>query len=108
MTVSRRSFSGLSLAALSGGALASAAEATEDKQDGILVPEHFVPTPRSISPQAQAFLSHVAPVAAAAAPNTREDKAAWRAYTDAANAGMVAMTTRYAERYPADVVTHKL
>ena len=71
MTISRRDFAGMSAAAISATTLvAFSAEATpmEEKKtsttsaaddpkerDGILVPEHFVPTPRTISPQAQRF-----------------------------------------------------
>ena len=80
---------------------------TQESQDGIFVPGHFVPTPRTVSPQAQAFLSHVPPVEANPLPS-KDDKAAWRAHKEAGNRGMIALTAKYAERYPGEVVTHQL
>jgi len=81
--------------------------ASEGRGPGILVPEHFVPTPRTISPPAQAFLSHPAPIGGNGLP-AKEDKAAWRAYAEAANRAMAAMTKGYADRFPGDVATHQL
>ncbi len=83
-------------------------KAAQESQDGIQVPAHFVPTPRTVSAQAQAFLSHVSPVELMALPSSRDDKAGWRAYAEAGNRGIIAMTAKYAERYPAQVVTHQL
>ena len=77
-------------------------------RDGILVPEHFVPTPRTISPQAQSFLRNKSPVGAMPVPKSRDDTAAWQAYKDAGNSGMVKLTKPYAERYPGDVLRHSL
>jgi monoterpene epsilon-lactone hydrolase len=84
------------------------APGAQERKDGLLVPAHFVPTPRTVSPQAQAFLSHVAPVGAMPLPSSRDDKSAWRAYTEAGNNGMIALTAQYARRYPGQVVTHQL
>jgi len=120
--MSRRLFAGRSLAVASGGVLSlysknSTASGNEMKAtipsigtdgEGINVPAHFVPTPRTISPQAQAFLSHVSPVELMALPSSRDDKAGWHAYAEAGNRGMIAMTAKYAERYPARVITHRL
>ena len=55
----------------------------QENQDGLHVPAHFVPTPRTVSPQAQAFLSHVSPVELMALPSSRDDKSGWRAYAEA-------------------------
>src|SRR5687767_7149193 len=79
----------------------AAATGSSERGLGIVVPEHFVPTPRTISPQAQAFLSHVSPVQAASMPS-RDDKEGWRAYREAASGGMIALIKPYADRYPGD------
>jgi len=89
-------------------AMTSGNEITQNQHDGIRVPEHFVPTPRTISPEAQAFLSHTAPVGAAHLPSSRDDHAGWQAYREAGDHGVLALTRRYAEEYPAEVITHKL
>src|SRR5579862_1763140 len=122
MILSRRAFSGWSLVVAAGSVVfrrirqtstASDSEmntshtADAAAQDGIQVPAHFVPTPRTISPQAQAFLAHSPPIESVSLP-AKDDKAGWRAFLDASNRGMLALTAKYAERYPADVVTHKL
>lgn len=74
---------------------------------GILVPERLIPTPRSVSAQAQAFLSMPPPFEQAATP-ALDDKAGWRAYAEAQNRGLTAYTAKAAEAYPAEVVTQAL
>lgn len=74
---------------------------------GILLPERFVPTPRSISPEAQAFLSHKPPVGQMELP-ALEDKAGWRAHAAAANAQVAAFGARNVTSHPADTITHAL
>jgi acetyl esterase/lipase len=118
MNLSRRELAALTLTAMSGAAASvTAAEASPldgsqgsggAKTDGLVVPEHFVPTPRTISPQAQAFLRLDLTMGGHPAPTSPDDKAGWQAYKDAGNRGMVAMTKPYAERYPGEVVNHKL
>ncbi|HMK85827.1 MAG TPA: alpha/beta hydrolase fold domain-containing protein [Steroidobacteraceae bacterium] len=82
--------------------------AAADPADGIYLPARFIPTPRSISREAQAFLSHSSPFDADLAPGSKDDKAAWRAHAEKINEGIIALTERNAERYPAEVVTHSL
>lgn len=74
---------------------------------GIFVPARFIPTPVTISPEAQAFLSHVPPVEQAAMPDV-SDKAGWRAYAEEADRGLAGFTAAMAKPYPADTVTHQL
>jgi hypothetical protein len=82
MEVSRRTFSGLSFGALAGAAVApEIAAAGTDHRDGILAPEHFVPTPTTVSPQAQAMLrapNSLAPQIPA--PSSHHDVAGWKTY----------------------------
>lgn len=117
MTVSRRQFGAMAVAA--GAISATGARASDGKaqamagsatssEDGILVPEHLVPTPTTVSPQAQAFLAHRSPVGGHHAPTSRDDLAGWQAYRARANDGIVQITQSYAERYPCTVVTHEL
>lgn len=124
MAISRRELGGASLGAVAGAALAShsvfAADQTTgssnlgtggkgvDQRDGILVPEHFVPTPTTISPQAQAMLRAKIPMATHAVPKSFDDVAGWKAYREAGDAGMVMLTKHYATQHPGDVVTYKL
>lgn len=74
---------------------------------GILLPERWIPTPRSVSPEAQAFLSHMPPIGQTAQP-ALEDKDGWRAYAAEADRNIAAFTSRNRERYPARTITHQL
>jgi acetyl esterase/lipase len=76
--------------------------------DGVLVPEHFVPIPATISPEAQASLRRKLPVGGHSTPKLGDDRAVWKAYQDAASTGMLAMTQKYATEFPGDVTEHKL
>lgn len=114
MSVSRRTFTSMSLGALTGATLASGATkaaemaAAGEQRDGILVPEHFVPTPTTVSPRAQAMLRAKPPVGGHAVPKSFDDVAGWKAYRQAGENGMIMLTKPYAARYPGDVVTHTL
>src|SRR5689334_21302595 len=115
MKVSRRDFAALSVAA-AGAALsvpeaalaAAAGDTPAAGADGILVPEHFVPTPKSISPAAQAMLRMKLPVEGVSPPESLSDTARWKAYQAASEQGMMAMVKPFSVKYPADVVTHRL
>lgn len=85
----------------------TASDSDTDNRDGLLVPERFIPTPRSISPEAQAFLSGIPPVAQEELPDL-DDKAAWRAYAREADRQVGAFAEQRAKPYPADVETHRL
>ncbi len=78
------------------------------ERDGILVPEHFVPTPTTISAPAQAILRAMPHVGGGVRPASRDDVEGWRAYRAHLDAGMLRVSKPYATRYPADVVTHQL
>ena len=56
---------------------------------GILVPERFIPTPTTVSPQAQAFLSNPPPFEQTTMPELG-DISGWRAHIDKTNRGMIA------------------
>ncbi len=119
MAISRRGFAGISLGVVTGTALAPFTASATDagspggtvnagQRDGILVPEHFVPTPTTISPQAQTMLRAKLPVGGHEIPKSFDDAAGWKAYREAGDTGMIMLTRNYATRYPGDVVTHKL
>jgi len=74
---------------------------------GILVPEHFIPTPRGISPQAQAWLSTPPPFAMEPEPPLH-DKEGWRTHAERGNRNITTYLSRSATTYPADTVTHAL
>jgi acetyl esterase/lipase len=74
---------------------------------GIFVPARFVPTPRTISPEAQAFLSSPPPVEQTSMP-ALEDKAGWRAHIQQADRVLIAITAQQAQAHPAETVTHSL
>jgi epsilon-lactone hydrolase len=127
--ISRRSFSSLSLGAFATGTLLSTASGadgasdasttgaakvgatgisgTQGRRDGVLVPEHFVPTPRTISPQAQAFLSNVPPVQAKPMP-PKEDLQAWKAFREDADRMVSFIIKHYADQFPGKVDSHQL
>src|SRR6516164_216693 len=74
---------------------------------GILVPERFIPTPTTVSPQAQAFLSNPPPFEQTTMPGL-DDIAGWREYVDKTNRGIAAYLAHHAQVFPADTVTHQL
>jgi acetyl esterase/lipase len=74
-------------------------------RDGVVVPEHFVPTPTTISAQAQAFLRLKLPVHSMPALN---DIAGWKAFREATDASILKMTEKYVARYPGKLITHQL
>lgn len=74
---------------------------------GILVPERFIPTPSTVSPQAQAFLSNPPPFGQTSTPDVR-DKAGWRDHIEKTNRGLTAYMSQHAKLFPAETVTHRL
>ncbi len=74
---------------------------------GILVPERFIPTPSTVSPQAQAFLSNPPPFGQTSTPGLG-DTAGWRDYIDKTNRGMTAYLSQHAKLFPAETMTHRL
>jgi monoterpene epsilon-lactone hydrolase len=120
MTISRRSFAGLSVAAASGTLLSSgpaiaaepeagdSAATSTAKPGGLTVPEHFVPTPKTISPQAQAFLEATAKRGWSQPTPPLDDLEGWKKSREAGDAGIIMMTKRHAERFPNKQTTHEL
>lgn len=80
---------------------------TERSGPGLLVPERIIPVPRSVSPEAQAFLSNIPPVGTGDLP-TVDDKAGWRAHAEAADRAIAAFTLHNAQLYPGQTQTHQL
>jgi acetyl esterase/lipase len=74
---------------------------------GILVPEHFVPTPTTVSPQVQAFLSKP-PASEPASMPEATDIGGWWAYIEKANAALTTFLAKDAKRFPANTLTHTL
>jgi acetyl esterase/lipase len=74
---------------------------------GLFVPARVIPVPRTVSPQAQAFLAHLPPFEP---PPTIavDDIARWRAYADEQNRGLLAFAAQQAKAFPADTVKHEL
>jgi epsilon-lactone hydrolase len=80
---------------------------SDRKRPGILVPARFIPTPSTISPEAQACLSNSPPIVAAGLPDT-EDRAAWQAHIDTRNRQVASLISANAESHPGDVATQAL
>lgn len=74
---------------------------------GLHVPERWIPTPRSVSPQAQAFLSQPAHIGGAEQP-ALDDKDGWRAHAAEADRNIAAFIAGNAQTYPGETVTHRL
>lgn len=115
MKASRRQFTAAALAATATPSISAAAAAgltpapsgARAGQEGLHLPERFIPVPKSVSPQAQAFLAQSGN-APAQSPPAAGDLNAWRAYVEAGNAGMTPMMQRLASEHPAKLVTHRL
>jgi monoterpene epsilon-lactone hydrolase len=78
-----------------------------NEKSGIFVPARFIPTPRTVSPQAQAFLSRRGPVEETSTPDPK-DKAAWRAYVEERSRGHTAFMAHLAQGYAAETITHQI
>jgi epsilon-lactone hydrolase len=73
---------------------------------GLHLPARFIPTPTSVSAEAQAFLSRDFGVMPPEIPHT--DKQAWRAYVAQVDAMMAPMMARRAAAFPATVEAQRL
>lgn len=80
---------------------------TNQQGTGVFVSARTIPTPHTISREAQAFLSRGFAMGASPEPDP-EDSDAWRIYVKQGNTDLTAMTAALAERYPGDILTHKL
>jgi hypothetical protein len=74
---------------------------------GVFLPARFIPTPTTISPEAQACLSNLPPISAASEPDT-DDRAAWRAHIDARDREVAALMSANAESHRSEVTAHDL
>jgi acetyl esterase/lipase len=80
---------------------------TQDNQgrSGIVVPERFIPTPTTVSPAAQAFLSMPSAVGSTQMPPA-SDLASWRTFSAEADRGLLAFIGHYEQMHPAKVQMH--
>lgn len=81
--------------------------AEERDGPGMLLSERWVPVPRSISPEAQAFLANV-PMAEAKPFPALDDVAGWKAHIAASNERTLGITRRNRAMFPSTVTTHHL
>jgi monoterpene epsilon-lactone hydrolase len=75
--------------------------------DGLRVPERVIPIPRTISVEAQAFLTAMGTMPAATEPDSA-DIAAWRVHIEQTNQQIGAMSAQALAAFPAEIITHKL
>lgn len=78
-----------------------------EAQPGFLVSEYWLSPPKTVSPEAQAFLSQRMDAGSAQMPPL-EDKDAWKAFIDASNMGLTMMMQAAAQAFPAEIITHQL
>jgi acetyl esterase/lipase len=78
-----------------------------EARPGIELPSRFIPVPTSISPEAQAFLSHAPLVGATEMPEIG-DVAGWKAHIARSDAQMLPMVKQFAASYPAQWSTQRL
>lgn len=82
---------------------------TEDASaKGVLVAEHWVPAPTTVSAQARAFLSQRMDPGGTRPPVGTADKDAWRAYIAESNHWLTLGMAASAQAFPAEVETHQL
>ena len=80
---------------------------TNQQRTGLLVPARMIPTPRTVSPEAQVFLSNPPLFEQRSTPDA-DDKAGWRAHVEQSSLALASFIAAWAERYPVNVVTHAL
>lgn len=114
--ISRRKFGGMSAAALlaapqiAGAAEQGATGAKDSNASKLFVPARWIPIPKTISPQAQAFLAIASKMGEAAGPPPADphDKEAWRAFIARGNEQLTPTLAKNVTAHPADIVTHAL
>jgi acetyl esterase/lipase len=79
---------------------------TEQATAGLEVPARVIPTPRTVSAEAQAFLSRGLPITPPSIHHT--DKEGWRAYIAAITAPVTQSSQMRAAPYPAQIAEHRL
>jgi monoterpene epsilon-lactone hydrolase len=81
---------------------------SQELPEPVIVPERRLTPPSTISPEAQAFLAHGLEVPGLPQPEGTADRAAWKAYIQANDTWMTAMLSAGAERFPCELITHRL
>ncbi|MDE8651990.1 alpha/beta hydrolase fold domain-containing protein [Novosphingobium album (ex Liu et al. 2023)] len=76
-------------------------------EGGVHVPARTIPAPSTVSVEAQAFLSSP-PMMGEGHPSDLNDKEAWRACLEAADAMLSAAMAVNVERFPAQIITHQV
>ena len=74
--------------------------------NGLKVPERTIPTPTTVSPEAQGFLARGLPIMPPEIPHT--DKDSWRAYVGQVEAQLVQVGAMRAQAFPAKIAEHRL
>lgn len=74
--------------------------------NGLKVPERIIPTPTTVSAEAQEFLARGLPIMPPEIPHTDTDR--WRAYVGQVEAQLVQVGAMRAQAFPATVVEHRL
>jgi monoterpene epsilon-lactone hydrolase len=74
---------------------------------GVFVPARTIPAPPTVSPQAQAFLTHPPDFGRAALPDLK-DVNGWRAYVENGNRMLTEAMAASANAYPAEILKHQL
>jgi monoterpene epsilon-lactone hydrolase len=125
MTISRRTFTSLAIGTAAVGSASATSAAAENQGaagssesvggaaagaqgKGVYVSGRWIPAPTTVSKEAHAFLADSPPRRAGAEPSDLNDKAAWRAYTDAGNRSLTAMMAGNKDSHPAEITTHQL
>ncbi|MDG2001943.1 MAG: alpha/beta hydrolase [Novosphingobium sp.] len=80
--------------------------AKDNDKPGLALPERLIPTPTTVSPEAQAFLSRGLGVMPPEIPHT--DKDAYRAYVEQVEGFMRPIAQQRAEPFPAAIAEHSL
>ena len=80
---------------------------TKEQSPGLFVAARFIPTPLTVSPEAQAFLSSSFSMSALPDPD-RQDLAAWRMHVKQGNTALTEMSAAFATKHPGDILTHRL
>lgn len=78
-----------------------------EETPGLRVPARFIPVPKTISPQAQAFLSHSPPVSVREMPEVG-DVVGWKTHIAESDRAMLPMVQAAASVYPARTAMHRL
>lgn len=81
-------------------------ESEEGADEGLFVPARTIPTPPTVSDEAQAFLSAGLPISPPEIPHTETDR--WREYAAQVENVMLQVSAKRAEAHPATIHEHRL